>query len=274
MEIIYADSLFCLNLLTDYLLCLVSARACGLYLRRIRYFAAALIGAAYSVCVFLPGLGFLMTAPGKLAGALMMGLVAYGAERRPIRCTLVFLAVSAGFAGAVWGISMAAGLPSPAGIFVPVSLRATLLSFALCYAVSSLFFSRRGSMPRRCTVSVQLEHRGKSAAFTALCDTGNALSDPVSGKRVMVVASAALTPVFGRDSPLLSAQDAVSIVQKSANEPLLAGKLRLIPYSALGGGGMLPAFEPDRLLADGREKKNILVAVSPRLSGDGFDAVI
>ena len=65
MEIIYADSLFCLNLLTDYLLCLVSARACGLYLRRIRYFAAALIGAAYSVCVFLPGLGFLMTAPGK-----------------------------------------------------------------------------------------------------------------------------------------------------------------------------------------------------------------
>ena len=55
MNIIYADSLFALSLLTDYLLCLVTARFCGLVLRRGRYAAAALVGALYAVAVFLPG---------------------------------------------------------------------------------------------------------------------------------------------------------------------------------------------------------------------------
>ena len=45
MKIIYADSVFLLNLTADYFLCLVSARACGLILKRGRYLAAAAIGA-------------------------------------------------------------------------------------------------------------------------------------------------------------------------------------------------------------------------------------
>ena len=45
MEVIYIDSLFFLNLGVDYLLCLASARICGLYLRRRRYVLAALLGA-------------------------------------------------------------------------------------------------------------------------------------------------------------------------------------------------------------------------------------
>lgn len=274
METIYVDSLFCLNLLADYLLCLVSARACGLYLRRMRYFTAALIGAAYSVCVFLPGMAFLMTAAGKLVCLLLMGLIAFGCEKHPFRCTLVFLAVSAGFAGMAWGISMAAGLSSPAGIYLPVSFKVSLLSFALCYGLSSLFFSRRGSTAQRRLVSVHLEHLGSSSDFKALYDTGNSLSDPSSGKKVMVVSRRVLVPIFGRDSPLLSGDDAIGIIQRSAADPALFGKLRLIPYSALGGQGLLPAFQADRLFTDGKAADNILIAVSPRLSGEDFDAII
>ncbi|MBR1456591.1 MAG: sigma-E processing peptidase SpoIIGA, partial [Oscillospiraceae bacterium] len=43
MEVIYIDALFFLNLLADYLLCLSTGRICGLYLRRARYLAAALL---------------------------------------------------------------------------------------------------------------------------------------------------------------------------------------------------------------------------------------
>lgn len=59
MKILYADSLFALSLLTDYLLCLSAGRLCGLTLRRGRYLAAAALGAVYAVAVFLPGLGWL-----------------------------------------------------------------------------------------------------------------------------------------------------------------------------------------------------------------------
>ena len=46
MKYIYIDSLFFLSLFTDYLLCLITARICRLCLRRRRYLAAALLGAA------------------------------------------------------------------------------------------------------------------------------------------------------------------------------------------------------------------------------------
>ncbi|MBQ6464634.1 MAG: sigma-E processing peptidase SpoIIGA, partial [Oscillospiraceae bacterium] len=93
MEIVYLDRFFLLNLLCDYLLCLVSARVCGLLLKRRRYWLAALLGAAYASAALLPGLRFLASAPGVLAAAALMALVAFGGERKPLRCGAVFLAV-------------------------------------------------------------------------------------------------------------------------------------------------------------------------------------
>ena len=272
MEIIYVDSLFCLNLLADYLLCLVAARACGLYLKRLRYLAAALTGAAYSVSVFLPGLSFLAHPAGKLLAALLMGLIAFGSEERPLRCTLVFLALSAGFAGAVWAISMNQGLGGER--LMPVSFRVCFLSFALCYAAASLFFRRRGAPPSRSLVSVQVEHMGKAARFTALMDTGNSLCDPASGKRVLVASPHALEPVLGKSSPLLCQKDPICIIAESENDPALRGRLRLIPYSALGGSGLLAAFQPEKLFTDSKAAKDILIAVSPSISGKDFEAVL
>ena len=75
MNVIYADSLFTLSLVTDYLLLLATARFCSLVLRRGRYLLAALLGAAYAVAVFLPGLGWLASVPVQLAAAGFMGLV-------------------------------------------------------------------------------------------------------------------------------------------------------------------------------------------------------
>ena len=82
MKYIYIDSLFFLSLFTDYLLCLITARICRLCLRRWRYLAAALLGAVYSVSVFLPGLGFMASRWMELVSAALMGLIAFGGERR------------------------------------------------------------------------------------------------------------------------------------------------------------------------------------------------
>ena len=101
MPIIYVDRYFLLNLLIDYLLCLLSARVCGLVLRRWRYALAAMIGAAYAVLTLLPGLRFLGGAAGTIAAAALMAAVAYGGEARALRCGAVFLCVSAAFSGAL-----------------------------------------------------------------------------------------------------------------------------------------------------------------------------
>ena len=102
MDVIYLDSLFGLNLLIDYCLVLVSARVCGVVLRRWRYALAALIGALYAALMVLPGFGWLANGMMKLALGAAMALIAFGGEAHLVRCTVVFFAVSAAFGGAVY----------------------------------------------------------------------------------------------------------------------------------------------------------------------------
>lgn len=269
MEVIYIDSLFFLNLGVDYLLCLASARICGLYLKRLRYLLAAVFGAAYSVLVLLPGLDVLAAWPGKLCAAGAMSLIAYGGEKRPLRCCAVFLAVAAAFGGALWAMSMSAG----AGGAAPLSLGVLIPAFALCYAGLSLIFRRRAKLADKARVAVELSFLGREARFMALLDTGNSLCDPVSGMEVMVVSAHALSQVFAA-YPGLAGGSAVEIVERAAAVPELAGRFRLVPYSAVGGAGLLAAFRPDSLTVDGKPQPELLAALSDELNADGFEAVI
>ena len=68
--------------------------------------------------------------------------------------------------------------------------------------------------------------------------------------------------------------DPVELLSSSSAFPELKGRLRLIPFSALGGSGLLPVFKPDSLLIDGREDRDRLVAISPKAAGAGFDGII
>lgn len=274
MEVIYIDSLFVLNLIIDYLLCLVSARICGLWLKRPRYIAAAVVGAAYAVAVFLPGLGFLSGRWGKLSCATLMGAIAYGCERRRVRCTAVFLAVSAAFGGAVWAISMAGGISCDGRAYMPFSLRALTLAFALCYAGAELLFRARAILPDKPRVQVVLRFMGGESRFMALLDSGNELTDPLTGAAVMIVAPHALRPSLGTSAELFALPDPVELLEALNNVPELRGKFRLIPFSAVGAKGLLPVFRPEELFIDGGREKEVLVAVSPSAAGDGFDGIV
>lgn len=268
MEIIYIDSLFFLNLITDYLLCLGAGRVCGLRLRRWRYVAAAALGALYAVAVWLPGLSFLSSPLMKLASGLIMGLVAYGAERRPLRCTAVFFAVSAAFGGTLWAVSLAAGGDGRAWL----DLKTLVLSFALCYAALRLLFRCLGKLPEKRRVPVQAQFLGREAAFIALVDTGNSLTDPLTGTRVLVACPQALRPIL-REYTELFALPAAELLELSGQLPGLRGRLRLVPYTAVGVSGLLPAFRPERLRVDGKPEE-LLIAVSPQAAGDGFEAIV
>ena len=261
MEIIYLDLHFLLNLLADYLVVLSAARVCSLRLKRIRYLLSALLGAVYSVLVLLPGFEFLSQPLSKLGCSLLMAYIAYGSEREPLRCFGVFLGISALFGGLVW----AAGGRLP--------LKELMLCFALSYGLLSFFFKGRASLPLKKRVEVELELTGKKAIFWALVDTGNSLTDPISGGSVMVVCPQALKPLFPETAALLSLP-ATELLEISGQIPDLKGRFRLLPYKAVGGSGLLAAFKADKIKLDGKEEKELLIALSPSAAGDGFDAII
>jgi len=269
MTILYLDRLFLFNALIDYLLCLVSARVSGVCLRRGRYVLAGLLGGAYAAAALLPGLRFLAGAGGKLAAAGLMALIAYGGERRFGRCAGTFLAVSAAFGGAVWALSLGGGGKVPA-----LSGRTLLLSFALCYGGVSLLFRGRAKLPDRPRAEARLVLLGRECRFMVLRDTGNALCDPLTGGAVMLVSPHALLGALPQAETLFSG-DPVSALERAAALPELRGRLRLIPYAAVGtASGLLPVFRPEALTLDGRAEPGLLVAVSPSAAGDGFEGIV
>lgn len=261
MNVIYLDSLFGLNLLADYLLCLSAGRICGLRLKRGRYALAALLGALYAVAVLLPGLRFLAKPGYKLLSGAGMAWLAFGGEAHPLRCIAVFFAVSAAYGGALWAIGgrLSAGL--------------LLLSFLSFYGLFLLLFRTRDRL-RQQKKRVRLRFLGREAVFSALPDSGNGLRDPLGGAPVMVASPQALRPVFLELGGLFSQLSPVELLELSQAYPQLKGRLRLIPYSSLGGEGLLPVFRPELLEIDGKPAGELLVGVSPAVQGEDFDAII
>ena len=265
MGTIYIDSLFLLNLAADYLLCLVSARLCGLVLRRRRYLLAALAGALYAVALYLPGMEFLQLWSMKLSLWLIIGLIAFGREERMLRCALVFAAVSAAFGGFIWAIELMGGYPA-------FDMRTMLLAFALCYTLLRLIFRDKARLTEAKRVKIRLSLWGREAEFMALVDTGNSLCDPVSGRAVLLASPHALAPLFKGQEALLELS-AVELLERAQAVEALSGRLRLIPYSSVGGRGLLAAFRPDSACMDG-EGLDIMVAISRAAAGAGFEAII
>lgn len=262
MGTIYADTLFIFNLLADYLLCLAAGRVSGVSLKRKRYFLAALFGAACSVLEYVPGFGFLGAGPCRLALGGMIGLIAYGGEESVLRCTAVFLAVSASFGGAL----MSARPVMP-------DLRILAVSFVGCYIFLTLLSGCRAKLRTRRTAEAELCFLGRRCSFRALLDSGNLLTDPISGADVIAVSPQALAPLFAENAALLELEDAVEFLRAADAVPELKGKFRLIPYSAIGGAGLLPVFRPEKLTLDGKTKAATLAAISKNARGGGFDAV-
>lgn len=265
MEIIYVDSIFLLNLVIDYLLLSCTAAVCGLSTKRQRYLSGALIGAAYSVAVYIPGWRVLSSPVMKLVSALFMALAAYGGEKSVLRCTLTFLAVSAAFGGFAYCITLTGKRPA-------FDMRTLILSFSLCYALLMLVFKFKAAHSERGFAEVEIELGERRVHFRAMLDTGNELCDPISGQRVMVVCPHAVKGLFPENTELPFA-DAVAFLEKAGKLPMLEGRVRLIPYSAVGSSGMLPAFKADRVTVDG-ERRELMTAISEKVWGDGFEGIV
>lgn len=266
MQVIYADSLFLINLIINYIILLVTARICASGVKRLRLLGAAIFGALYSVAVILPQTGFLENPFLKLAAGLLMVLLAYGGQARVLRLTLVFFAVSAAFGGVVMAASLLGGEGPNTGFLAPVDLRILIPAFAVCYVVLLLVFKRAGRLRSGGIVTLKLRHGGREVQMRALRDTGNALVDPMTGRSVIVAGVGDVTPLFPHGIRQkvagLRLKDAVKVMEELAPEGSM--RFQLIPYSAVGTpGGMLLAFRPDEIVIDGKDKAGMLLALSP-----------
>lgn len=117
-------------------------------------------------------------------------------------------------------------------------------------------------------VPIEIQGFGKRIQLTGLRDTGNKLTDPISGESVVVISAAAAYRLTGLSQKELA--DPLDTMCKSA----IVG-LRLIPYCAIGQkNGLLLALRYPYVKI-GRYKSSYLIAFAPEgLEGQNYQALL
>lgn len=283
MTVIYVDVLFLINSLIDYLLLLSAARIAGEPLYRGRFALGAVLGGIYAVGVFCPGFLFLRKPLYKILSAVLMLLVAYGAEKRFFRQSLIFLLLTCAFGGAVIAIGMFGGQGLTLGhgvVYSTMDRKIVFLSAAVCYVVVSFGLERVGKHIGRPGElwKIKICLLEKTIDLPALLDTGNTLTDPITGQGVAVVESSVLKSLFPtRLRKILDdLKDPTAAMTQLQNESWKC-RFRLLPYRSVGvSSGLLLAVRSDWIEINGIRKKGALLAISPtELSdGGGYRAII
>ncbi len=247
-QTVYLDVLISVNFLVDYFLLYAAGQLSASAISRVRLCIAALAGAAASCVILLPPLPFLLNSLVTAVSCAVMTLIAFGFSgwRRFGRTMLTTAAVTVSYGGlmlALWLLVSPHGLIVNNGaVYMDIPPGLLVLVTVVCYALTSLFsgrLRRRNLIRSRCRLVIY--DRGRQVSIDAIVDTGNLLTEPFSGLPVIVTEAEALGDVLpeGCDS------FAGGTVSGQSAPP----SLRVIPYSGVGGGGMMLAFRPERITA-------------------------
>lgn len=245
---VYIDLVVLLNLLVDFMLLLGTNRLCGYRSGVGRLLLAAAVGGIYGGLCLVPEVYFLGNGLWRGVSLVLISWIAFGFSRSALRRGVVFILLSMALGG------IAIGLGS-GGLWALVAAAA-----GICAMCAVGFREKIGSVSY---VPVELNYNGKRLRVTALCDTGNSLRDPITGKSVLVVDGETAQRLTGLTREFLC--DPVNAITRAP----LPG-LRLIPYRSVGQpAGLLLGL----LLQDvriGKQRGSSLVAFSPEgLSNEG-----
>ncbi len=224
------EKFFLLNAWADALCLLLAARLTGSPVRLRRVIPAALLGAAYAVFAWMAGPVWQGPAMTALSG-LAMTLLALG--KSGFRAFPGLLAAGFLFSG------LCRYLTGRGAALWPV-----LLTFTAAAAVLWHLPGRQ----RPGAGTLEIAWRGQTARMPAMADSGNLLSDPVTGLPVVIVPRAAASPLLPSG---LDPGDLASLPMGC----------RLIGVETAAGRKTLMCFRPDALRLRQGKRTRALAAV-------------
>lgn len=270
--VVYADVLFCVNFSIDLILLVLSGFLLSLPRRPLRILLSSAAGGLFSVLALWLSLSPLGNYLIAFAVALLLCAIAYAPlPPRPFcKLTVAFFFASLLLGGAVSMLYSALAAFFGTGTSPLVSAHKAELfllyvgASALVFFIAGRFFLRKGSGE---SMMLEITENGKTVTLSALVDSGNLLSDPLSARPVILVRGRELIGIL--PSPVFSLLDA-----GACGEDLpfsTQRKLRVLPVEGVGGKRMLVGYLPDSIVTYRKEdakKRKPIDAVIAICDGD------
>lgn len=241
MRTVYVDVLMTVNLFIDFILIVCTKQFLHIRAGLCRMILGSVLGGILSLAALLPRIpiGLNIVLDFVFAAAIIFTAFGKTDVRQFIKRTAVYFSFSFSFCGIMIFVYTSF---RPKGmeiyndvIYFNISPILLIILTLVCYYVTRLFRRLTQGEVHRQVCNVEIFFGSSRAAFCALIDTGCEVKEPFSGLPVI-------------------------IAERSCFEtnPLEDNKFRLIPYSSLGGKGILKGFRPARVTIDGKEIANDL----------------
>ena len=278
-QTIYIDILFAVNLFVNYFLLRATSLAAKRVTKPSRTVMGSILGTVYSVVIFFPSIPFVLLLFLKLLFAASIVAVTYGIGtwKAFLKMTFLFFTVNFLFAGIMLGIWM---FFPPSGMMVnnsvvyfnlsPVILVTTTIAAYLLIKIYD-FITRKNKITRQ-FYTVSIYYQENKITAKGFVDTGNTLTDFITSTPVIICYYGAIAPLLPENIRELLRDHSPPGSDSPYETILQQGNFRLIPCGHIGGGSLLPAFRPDKIVLTAGETSHTIEDVLVGIVQEPFDA--
>ena len=266
---IYADILVLINIYIDYFLILAVRRFFHLWAKPWRMVLGAVFGGFCGLLGLVPMPFYLSLFVLFLCGGLICLIAFYDGSKimyiKEAACFFTFSMIFSGFTLALvelFGInaSVVHGF-----VYFDISPVILIVFTLISYIVSNLLGRLTGRHTGKTDfVRIIVENNSAKTELFAKIDTGHSLKEPFSGTPVIVAERRIAEKIIPEE------------IGDYLDHKKAAGAFRLVPFSSVGGGGLLPAFKPSCIYfkESGKYINCFLAVYDGELNLSGINALI
>ena len=279
---VYVDELIFINIFVTFFLLISVCVFTSSAIRPVRILFSCLIGGIYSLIIFLPPMHFLLSLLLRVTVCILIVFVSdsFSSIRSFIKRTVTFLFMNFLFAGFMLAVNFFVSskniIYTGGAVYYNIGLPFIIILSVISYlAVLLLSKLTSSTLHGEAFFKLKILFGESEILLNALFDTGNSISDPFSGKPVIIADKDLLLPYVPDEVKLFLGGVPL---EKISVPPEWKPKLRLIPYGSIGGKGLLPSFRCDSVFVvkgKGEIKlPSLYIAVSDKKLSSGEYSVI
>lgn len=257
---LYVDVLFAINFSMDFLSLFITMKILHKRVYKSRIITSSALGGLYGVCEMLIQTSFVLSILVNVAVSVLMCLIAFK-EKKIGKFTVELIML--------WGCSATlGGTMSMLYVFLNKLMSdyienysydavfggARFFIIASLSVIIALLFSKIFNQNTNVKeAEIKITFKNSIYTFKGLCDSGNVLKEPITGRSVILVsASSKIGKAISKESEM---------------------KKRYIPYVGVGSTGMLKGIIPQKIFINDFEKSAVVAPIE-NMNFAGYDALI
>lgn len=260
--VVYVDQVLVGSLVMNLMILWITAKLGRVAVKRWRMLAGAALGALYSLFSFIPPLENFLAPEYKLLVSFLMIAVVFlpGPPKKVLTLLAYFYLSTFTLGGTVLGIisflhdkvsdNQLTGIMQAVDTYLWYGILITLIIYWSLGRFAPVAIKKRLMLPLL-RADLVIRWNDRSVNLAALLDTGNSLTDPITGHPVVIVEYDAVKEILPESISVViekhGQEDGAAILEELGSN-IMNGNFRIIPYRSVGRhSGWLLGFRPDEV---------------------------